>query len=165
MFLIFRDGSFRTRGNRLIVRNEHPIIFWMNFVGLVLFGVVSVALLGVRAATRYGSSNSSVTKPFSRPLSRKPAFAETIVIEYAAQSATGNFFPADSALGETKSNLMFLQSSGNGRRLKANALARHLVPAHILYLMAPLTNAYSSSCPNPRLSIICTKYTLLRSPS
>jgi hypothetical protein len=38
---------------------------------------------------------SSVTKPFSRPLSRKPAFAETIVIEYAAQSATGNFFPAE----------------------------------------------------------------------
>ena len=45
VFLMFRDGSFRARGNRLIVRNAHPIIFWMNFVGLVLFGVVSVALI------------------------------------------------------------------------------------------------------------------------
>ena len=45
VFLMFRDGSFRARGNRLIVRNAHPIIFWMNFVGLVLFGVVGVALI------------------------------------------------------------------------------------------------------------------------
>jgi hypothetical protein len=44
-FLMFRGGSFRARGNRLIVRNAHPIIFWMNFVGLVLFGVVGVALI------------------------------------------------------------------------------------------------------------------------
>src|SRR4051794_31875153 len=42
---MFRDGSFRARGNRLIVRNAHPIIFWMNFVGLVLFGIVGVALI------------------------------------------------------------------------------------------------------------------------
>ena len=40
VFLMFREGSFRARGNRLIVRNAHPIIFWMNFVGLVLFGIV-----------------------------------------------------------------------------------------------------------------------------
>ena len=45
MYLMFRDGSFRARGNRLIVRNAHPMIFWMNFVGLVLFGVVGVALI------------------------------------------------------------------------------------------------------------------------
>jgi len=45
VFLMFRDGSFRARGNRLIVRDAHPIIFWMNFVGLVLFGVVGVALI------------------------------------------------------------------------------------------------------------------------
>ena len=45
MFLTFREGSFRARDNRLIVRNSHPIIFWMNFVGLVLFGVVGVALI------------------------------------------------------------------------------------------------------------------------
>ena len=45
VFLMFRDGSFRARGNRLIVRNAHPIIFWMNFVGLVLFGVVGVTLI------------------------------------------------------------------------------------------------------------------------
>jgi hypothetical protein len=43
VFLMFRDGSFRARGNRLIVRNA--IIFWMNFVGLVLFGIVGVALI------------------------------------------------------------------------------------------------------------------------
>jgi hypothetical protein len=51
---------------------------------------------------------------------------------------------------------MFPQFSENGRRLKANVLARHLVPAHILYLMAPLTNAYSSSCPNPCLKKVVT---------
>ena len=45
MFLMFRDGSFRARGNRLIVRNGHPIIFWTNFVGLVLFGVIGAALI------------------------------------------------------------------------------------------------------------------------
>ena len=44
-FLMFRDGSFRARGNRLILRSAHPIIFWMNFVGLVLFGIVGVALI------------------------------------------------------------------------------------------------------------------------
>jgi hypothetical protein len=45
MFLMFRDGSFRARGNRLIVRSAHPIIFWMNLVGLVLVGVVGAALI------------------------------------------------------------------------------------------------------------------------
>ena len=44
MFLMFREGSFRARGNRLIVRNAHPVIFWMNFVGLMLLGVVGAAL-------------------------------------------------------------------------------------------------------------------------
>jgi len=42
---MFREGSFSARGNRLIVRNAHPIIFWMNFVGLVFFGIVGVALI------------------------------------------------------------------------------------------------------------------------
>jgi hypothetical protein len=45
VFLMFRDGSFRARGNRVIIRNAHPIIFWMNFIGLVLFGIVGVALI------------------------------------------------------------------------------------------------------------------------
>ncbi|MBR0800846.1 hypothetical protein JQ615_36340 [Bradyrhizobium jicamae] len=45
MFLMFRDGSFRARGNRLIVRSAHPIMFWMNLVGLTLFGVIGVALV------------------------------------------------------------------------------------------------------------------------
>ncbi len=44
-FLMFRDGSFRARGNRLIVRNGHPVIFWMNLVGLVLFGLIGAALI------------------------------------------------------------------------------------------------------------------------
>ena len=45
MFLMFRDGSFRARGNRLIVCNGHPVIFWMNLVGLVLFGLIGAALI------------------------------------------------------------------------------------------------------------------------
>jgi hypothetical protein len=45
MFLMFRDGSFRARGNRLIVRNGHLVIFWMNLVGLVLFGLIGAALI------------------------------------------------------------------------------------------------------------------------
>ena len=45
VFLMFRDGSFRARGNRLIVHKAHPVIFWMNFVGLALFGIVGVALI------------------------------------------------------------------------------------------------------------------------
>ena len=45
IFLMFRDCSFRARGNRLIVRNAHPVIFWMNLVGLVLFGAVGAALI------------------------------------------------------------------------------------------------------------------------
>jgi len=45
VFLMFRDGSFRARGNRVIIRNAHPIIFWMNFVGLMLLGVVGAALI------------------------------------------------------------------------------------------------------------------------
>jgi hypothetical protein len=45
MFLMFRNGSFRARGNRLIVRNAHPIIFWMNFAGLFLLGVVGAAFI------------------------------------------------------------------------------------------------------------------------
>jgi hypothetical protein len=45
MFQMFRDGSFRGRGHRLIRRNAHPVIFWMNFVGLVLFGVIGAALI------------------------------------------------------------------------------------------------------------------------
>jgi hypothetical protein len=46
IFRAFRDGSFRARGHRLIVRRAHPMIFWMNLVGLVLFGAVGAALIG-----------------------------------------------------------------------------------------------------------------------
>jgi hypothetical protein len=51
MFLMFRDGSFRARGNRLIVRNLHPIIFWMNLVGLVLFGIIGAAVISWQLLT------------------------------------------------------------------------------------------------------------------
>jgi hypothetical protein len=51
MFLMFRDGSFRARGNRLIVRNAQPIIFWMNLVGLVLFGAIGAALISWQLLT------------------------------------------------------------------------------------------------------------------
>jgi hypothetical protein len=51
IFLMFRDGSFRARGNRLIVRNAHPIIFWMNLVGLVLLGAVGAALIFTQLLT------------------------------------------------------------------------------------------------------------------
>ena len=45
MFLMFRDGSFRARGNRLIRRNGHPVIFWMNFGALALISVIGVVFL------------------------------------------------------------------------------------------------------------------------
>jgi hypothetical protein len=32
--LMFRDGSFRARGNRLIRREAHPMMFLMNFAAL-----------------------------------------------------------------------------------------------------------------------------------
>jgi hypothetical protein len=44
-FLMFRDGAIRARGNRLIRRNAHPTIFWMNFFGLALFGAIGFALI------------------------------------------------------------------------------------------------------------------------
>ncbi len=43
MFVMFRNGSFRARGNRLIRRNSHPIIFWMNFGALMLVSIIGVA--------------------------------------------------------------------------------------------------------------------------
>jgi hypothetical protein len=78
VFLMFRDGSFRARGNRLIVRNAHPIIFWMNFVGLVLFGVVGVVLIcwqlqehGSRRVSavhlQWSAQHGGMTAKFRRP--------------------------------------------------------------------------------------------------
>ena len=42
VFLMFRDGSFRARGNRLIVRDAHPIIFWIISLGSC-FSVLSAS--------------------------------------------------------------------------------------------------------------------------
>jgi hypothetical protein len=41
-----RDCRFRARGDRLIKRGSHPVMFWLNFGGLVIvciLGVVSIA--------------------------------------------------------------------------------------------------------------------------
>jgi hypothetical protein len=43
MFLTLRDGFLRARGNRLIKRKRHPIMFWFNFGGLVVVGILGVA--------------------------------------------------------------------------------------------------------------------------
>ena len=47
IFLMFRAGSSRARGNRLIVRSAHPILFFMNLVGIVLFAAIGAAVLGI----------------------------------------------------------------------------------------------------------------------
>jgi hypothetical protein len=44
-FSVFRDGSFRARGDRLIVRAAHPVTWWMNFTGLLLFNCIGLALI------------------------------------------------------------------------------------------------------------------------
>jgi hypothetical protein len=43
IFLTLRDGFLRARGNRLIERKRHPIMFWFNFGGLVVVGILGVA--------------------------------------------------------------------------------------------------------------------------
>jgi len=45
MFLTLRDGFLRARGNRLIKRKSHPIMFWVNFGGLVVVGILGVATI------------------------------------------------------------------------------------------------------------------------
>ena len=45
IFLMFRDGSFRARGNRLIRREAHPVMFLMNFAALTLLIVIVVVFL------------------------------------------------------------------------------------------------------------------------
>jgi hypothetical protein len=47
IFQMFRAGSFRARGNRLIVRSAHPIMFFMNLVGIVLFAATGAAAVGI----------------------------------------------------------------------------------------------------------------------
>ena len=47
IFLMFRASSFRARGNRLIERSAHPIMFFMNLVGIVLFAAIGAAVLGI----------------------------------------------------------------------------------------------------------------------
>ena len=44
-FVTFRANSFRARGNRLIIRSPHPVMFWMNVGGLATLGVIGLALI------------------------------------------------------------------------------------------------------------------------
>ncbi|HEY2425646.1 MAG TPA: hypothetical protein VGI09_07085 [Pseudolabrys sp.] len=37
--LSFRHSTFRVRGGRLLRRRNHPVIFWINVVGISIFGV------------------------------------------------------------------------------------------------------------------------------
>ncbi len=45
IFQMFRDSSFRARGNRLIKRDVHPMMFLMNFAALSLFILIVGAFL------------------------------------------------------------------------------------------------------------------------
>jgi hypothetical protein len=45
MILTLRDGTIRARGARVIKRKSHPIIFWLNFGGLVIVCILGVALV------------------------------------------------------------------------------------------------------------------------
>jgi len=45
LFLTLRHGSFLARGNRLILRKAHPIIFWINFGALSFDSVIGAALI------------------------------------------------------------------------------------------------------------------------
>lgn len=45
VFVTFRADSFRARGNRLILRSRHPVMFWMNVGGLATLGVIGLALV------------------------------------------------------------------------------------------------------------------------
>jgi hypothetical protein len=45
IFLMFGDGYFRARGNRLIRREAHPVMFWMNFAALSLLIVIAGGFL------------------------------------------------------------------------------------------------------------------------
>jgi hypothetical protein len=45
MFLTLRNGSFRTRGNRLIKRNDHPTMFWINFAALAFVNMLGLAFI------------------------------------------------------------------------------------------------------------------------
>ena len=44
-FVTFRDAKYRARGYRLIQREKHPVMFFVNAVGIVLFGAVGAAMI------------------------------------------------------------------------------------------------------------------------
>ncbi|HVY56383.1 MAG TPA: hypothetical protein VHA77_00875 [Xanthobacteraceae bacterium] len=39
-----RTNAFVARSNRHIRRAHHPVMFWMNFGGMLLLGIIGVAL-------------------------------------------------------------------------------------------------------------------------
>ena len=44
-FVTFRANSFRARGNRLILRSRHPVMFWINVGGLATLSVIGLTLI------------------------------------------------------------------------------------------------------------------------
>jgi hypothetical protein len=44
--LTLRADTFRARGNRLIRRTRHPVMFWMNVGGIAVLGIIGLALIG-----------------------------------------------------------------------------------------------------------------------
>jgi hypothetical protein len=45
IFVTLSSGSFRARGDRLISRNAHPIIFWSNFAALSFVSLIGATLI------------------------------------------------------------------------------------------------------------------------
>jgi hypothetical protein len=43
--LTLRADTFRARGDRLIRRTRHPVMFWMNVGGLAVLGIIGLALI------------------------------------------------------------------------------------------------------------------------
>jgi hypothetical protein len=42
----FRQGTFRSRGHRLLRRKNHPVIFWANAARISILAAIGLALMG-----------------------------------------------------------------------------------------------------------------------
>jgi hypothetical protein len=85
VFLMFRDGSFRARGNRLIVRNAHPIIFWMNFRWARAFrhcrcrvDVLAIAYLSARGGLPSFKGIAALSDIFAETFGRRAEFGREV---------------------------------------------------------------------------------------
>jgi hypothetical protein len=43
--LTLRADTFRARGDRLIRRTRHPVMFWMNVGGIAVLGIIGLTLI------------------------------------------------------------------------------------------------------------------------